>query len=61
MGPWSPNDIHSSLEATVDSPSWHLVHALNTLVGPDGHTPAVTGFFDKVKPLTPTQKQMIQA
>src|ERR1700730_4244748 len=25
-------DIHSSLEAQVDSPSWHLVQALNTLV-----------------------------
>jgi acetylornithine deacetylase/succinyl-diaminopimelate desuccinylase-like protein len=53
-------DIHSSLEATVDSPTWHLVQALNTLVGPDGHTPAVTGFFDKVKPLTPAQLQMIK-
>ena len=54
------NDIHSSLEATVDSPTWHLVQALNTLIGPDGHTPAVTGFFDKVKPLTPAQLQMIK-
>ena len=54
-------DIHSSLEAAVDSPSWHLVRALNTLIGPDGHTPAVAGFFDKVKPLTADQKQMIQA
>ena len=53
-------DVHSSLEATVDSPTWHLVQALNTLVGPDGHKPAVTGFFDKVKPLTPAQLQMIK-
>jgi acetylornithine deacetylase/succinyl-diaminopimelate desuccinylase-like protein len=36
-------DIHSSLEAQVDSPSWHLVQALNTLVEKDGHTPAVEG------------------
>ena len=42
-------DIHSSLEAQVDSPSWHLVQALNTLVEKDGHTPAVEGFFDKVQ------------
>src|ERR1700688_1349139 len=34
-------DIHSSLEAQVDSPSWHLVQPLNTLVEKDGHTPAV--------------------
>jgi acetylornithine deacetylase/succinyl-diaminopimelate desuccinylase-like protein len=54
------NDVHSSLEATLDSPTWHLVQALNTLVGPDGHKPAVTGFFDKAKPLTPDQLQMIK-
>ena len=39
---------------------WHLVQALNTLVKPDGHTPAVEGFFDKAKPLTPEQLQMIK-
>jgi acetylornithine deacetylase/succinyl-diaminopimelate desuccinylase-like protein len=54
------HDVHSSLEAQVDSPVWHLVQALNTLVGPDGHTPAVEGFFDKVKPLTPAQKKIIE-
>ena len=54
------HDVHSSLEAQVDSPVWHLVQALNTLVEPDGHTPAVKGFFDKVKPLTPAQMKMIE-
>ncbi|HEV2273430.1 MAG TPA: M20/M25/M40 family metallo-hydrolase [Acidobacteriaceae bacterium] len=53
------HDIHSSLEAAVDSPTWRLVKALNTLVGPDGHTPAVEGFGAKALPLTPAQKQMI--
>lgn len=52
-------DVHSSLEAQVDSPSWHLVQALNTLVEKDGHTPAVEGFFDLAKPLSARQKQMI--
>ena len=39
------HDVHSSLEAAVDSPTWHLVQALNTLdqVGKIGHTPAVEG------------------
>ena len=55
------HDIHSSLEAQVDSPSWHLVQALNTLVEKDGHTPAVAGFFEKAKPLTAQQKKMIEA
>src|ERR1700721_2749635 len=54
------HDVHSSLEAQVDSPTWHLVQALNTLVEQDGHTPAVAGFFDKVKPLTAAQEQMIR-
>ena len=53
-------DVHSSLEAEVDSPTWHLVQALNTLVEKDGHTPAVEGFFEKAKPLTAIQKQMIE-
>src|SRR5499427_4323349 len=53
------HDIHSSLEAQVDSPSWHLIQALNTLVEKDGHTPAVEGFFEKVKPLSAEQKDMV--
>lgn len=52
-------DVHSSYEAQIDSPAWHLVQALNTLVKADGHTPAVEGFFDKVKPLTPAQIKII--
>src|ERR1700729_3278677 len=55
------HDVHSSLEAQVDSPTWHLVQALNTLVEKDGHTPAVDGFFEKVKPLSETQKKMVLA
>jgi acetylornithine deacetylase/succinyl-diaminopimelate desuccinylase-like protein len=54
------HDIHSSLEAQVDSPSWHLVQALNTLVESDGHTPAVEGLFEKAKPLTPFQEKLIR-
>ena len=53
------HDVHSSLEAQVDSPTWHLVQALNSLVEKDGHTPAVEGFFDKAKPLSAAQQAMI--
>jgi acetylornithine deacetylase/succinyl-diaminopimelate desuccinylase-like protein len=52
-------DIHSSLEAQVDSPSWHLIQALSTLVERDGHTPAVEGFFERARPLSAAQKRMI--
>jgi acetylornithine deacetylase/succinyl-diaminopimelate desuccinylase-like protein len=54
------HDVHSSLEAQLDSPSWHLVQALNTLVKADGHTPAVEGFFDKVRPLTAAQQRILE-
>ena len=53
-------DVHSSLAAQIDSPAWHLVQALNTLVKADGHTPAVDGFFDKVRPLTAAQKKILE-
>jgi len=54
------HDVHSSLEAQLDSPTWHLVQALNTLVEKDGHTPAIDGLFEKVKPLTAAQEQMVR-
>ncbi len=53
-------DIHSSLAAHIDSPAWHLVQALNTLVKPDGHTPAVEGFFNDVKPLSPALRKVLE-
>ena len=54
-------DIHSSLMGNVDSPAWHLIKALNTLVKDDGHTPAIDGWFENVKPLTARQKELIAA
>jgi acetylornithine deacetylase/succinyl-diaminopimelate desuccinylase-like protein len=52
-------DVHSSLKAMMDSPAWHLVAALSTLVSPDGNTPAIDGFADKARPLSPAEKKMI--
>ena len=43
----------------VDSPVWRLVQALNTLVEADGHTPAIDGWFENVRPLTPREKALI--
>src|SRR5580693_9217000 len=40
-------DLHSSNEARVDSPAWHLVQALATLVAADGHTPASTATWTR--------------
>ena len=52
-------DIHSSNKARVDSPAWHLVLALATLVSPDGNDPAIEGFADKARPLSTQEKNMI--
>lgn len=52
-------DIHSSNKARVDSPAWHLVQALHTLVSADGNTPAIAGFAAKARPLSLREKQMI--
>jgi acetylornithine deacetylase/succinyl-diaminopimelate desuccinylase-like protein len=52
-------DIHSSNKARVDSPAWHLVEALVTLVSPDGNDPAIEGFADKARPLSAAEKAMI--
>lgn len=52
-------DIHSSNHARVENPAWRLVKALDTLVADDGHTPAIDGWFENVKPLTERQKQLI--
>jgi acetylornithine deacetylase/succinyl-diaminopimelate desuccinylase-like protein len=54
------HDIHSSEKARVDSPAWHLVHALNTLVSADGNQPTVPGFADKARPLSAKEKEMIE-
>ena len=52
-------DIHSSNKARVDSPAWHLVLALATLVSPDGNTPAIPNYTDKVRPISDSEKQMV--
>jgi acetylornithine deacetylase/succinyl-diaminopimelate desuccinylase-like protein len=54
------HDIHSSEKARVDSPAWHLVKALNTLVSADGNDPAIPGFADKARPMSDAERQMIE-
>ena len=51
-------DIHSSLKAMVDSPAWHLVKALNTLVSDDGNTITIDN-YPKPRPLNAEEKAMI--
>jgi len=51
-------DIHSSLKAMIDSPAWHLIHALNTLVSADGNTITIDN-YPKPRPMSAEEKQMI--
>jgi acetylornithine deacetylase/succinyl-diaminopimelate desuccinylase-like protein len=51
-------DIHSSLKAMVDSPAWHLVKALDTLVSADGNTIAIDN-YPAPRPLNADEKAMI--
>ncbi len=51
-------DIHSSLKAMVDSPAWHLVKALDTLVSADGNTITIDD-YPKPRPLSAEEKAMI--
>jgi acetylornithine deacetylase/succinyl-diaminopimelate desuccinylase-like protein len=53
-------DIHSSLKAMVDSPAWHLVKALDTLVSEDGNTITIDA-YPKPRPLSAEEKAMIAA
>lgn len=52
-------DIHSSNKARLDSPAWHLVQALHTLVSADGNDPAIAGFADKARPISAQEKALI--
>jgi acetylornithine deacetylase/succinyl-diaminopimelate desuccinylase-like protein len=53
------HDIHSSLKAQVDSPVWHLIDALQTLVTEHGNRPAIDGWFEHVRPLTARERALI--
>lgn len=51
-------DVHSSNRARLDSPAFHLVQALATLVNADGD-PAIDGFGSEARKPTPEQLTMI--
>ena len=53
-------DIHSSLKAMVDSPAWHLVKALDSLVSADGNTITIDG-YPRPRPLTAEERAIVSA
>src|SRR5258705_2182183 len=50
-------DVHSSNRARLDSPAFHLVQALATLVTADGD-PAIDGFADAARAVSAAEKGM---
>jgi acetylornithine deacetylase/succinyl-diaminopimelate desuccinylase-like protein len=53
--------IHGMAKSVVDSPVWRLVHALATLVAPDGNTPLLDGFDRPVGPPSPEEAAEVEA
>jgi len=51
-------DVHSSNRARLDSPAFHLVRALNTLIDDKGD-PAIEGYLDDVHPLSAAESKML--
>ena len=42
--------IHSSRKAILDSPTWRLIKALNTMVKADGNQVLIEGYYDAIRP-----------
>src|SRR4029079_15071475 len=53
-------DVHSSNRARLDSPAFHLVQALATLVTADGD-PAIDDFAKAVRPASAAERAMLDA
>ncbi len=53
-------DIHSSLKAMIDSPAWHLVKALDSLVSADGNTITIDN-YPQPRPMSADEKAMVAA
>ena len=51
-------DVHSSTRAILDSPAFHLVQALATLVTADGD-PAIDGFAATARPATAAERALL--
>jgi acetylornithine deacetylase/succinyl-diaminopimelate desuccinylase-like protein len=53
-------DVHSSLKAMIDSPSWRLVKALGTLVSDDGNTITIDN-YPVAPPISAEHRAMVIA
>ncbi len=58
-GRGASKDVHSANRARLDSPAFHLVQALATLVTADGD-PAIDGFADAARPPTAAERELVR-
>jgi acetylornithine deacetylase/succinyl-diaminopimelate desuccinylase-like protein len=58
-GRGASRDVHSANRARLDSPSFHLVQALASLVTADGD-PAIDGFADGARPLSAEEAKLVE-
>ena len=59
-GRGATKDVHSSLKAMIDSPTWRLVKALDTLVSDDGNTITIDG-YQQPRPVSAEERAMVAA
>ena len=52
--------IHSSRKAILDSPTWRLIKALNTMVKADGNQVLIDGYYDAIRPPSEEELQLYQ-
>jgi acetylornithine deacetylase/succinyl-diaminopimelate desuccinylase-like protein len=56
------SDIHGIFKRSTDSPAWRHILMLGTLIGKDGNTVTIPGFYDHIKPIDPeTDKKLHEA
>ena len=63
-GAWggpSQAEIHGSFKAIVDSPTWRLIKALDSMTSADGNTILVPGYYDGIVPPTEEESLLINA
>ena len=53
--------IHSSRKAILDSPTWRLIKALDSMVAADGNRVLMEGYYDAIRPPNEEELQLYQA
>ncbi len=52
-------EVHGSLKAITDSPTWWLTQALASLTSPDGNTIMVDGYYGPIRKPTPEEERLV--